>query len=68
MIREKSFEGTTRGEAEQLATDWIKSQRGIRVTNRRAIATGSGTVTKPPTPISPPDRWTIVVEYDDGLN
>ena len=42
MIREKSFEGTTRGEAEQLATDWIKSQRGIRVTNRRAIATDSG--------------------------
>jgi hypothetical protein len=65
-MKEKSFEGTTRAEAEQRAADWIKSQRGIRVTNRRAIATGSGAVTKPPTPISPPDRWTIVVEYEDG--
>ena len=41
-MKEKSFEGTTRVEAEQRAADWIKSQRGIR------IATGNGTVTKPP--------------------
>jgi hypothetical protein len=67
-MKEKSFEGTTRAEAEQRAADWIKSQRGIRVTNRRAIATGGGTATKPPMPISPLDKWTIVVEYDDGLN
>jgi hypothetical protein len=66
-MKEKSFEGTTRAEAEQRAADWIKSQRGIRITNRRSIiATGNGTVTKPPTIIRPPDKWTIVVEYEDG--
>jgi hypothetical protein len=66
-MKEKSFEGTTRAEAEQRAADWIKSQRGIRITNRRSIiATGNGTVTKPPTIIRPPDKWTIVVEYEHG--
>jgi hypothetical protein len=66
-MNEKSFEGTTREEAEQRATDWLKSQRGIRITNRRSIiAIGDGTVTKPLTTRRPPDRWTIVVEYEDG--
>jgi hypothetical protein len=66
-MKEKSFEGTTRKEAEQHATDWLKSQRGIRITNRRSIiGIGDGTVTKPLTTRRPPDRWTIVVEYEDG--
>jgi hypothetical protein len=68
-MKEKSFEGPTREEAEQRATDWLKSQRGIRITNRRSIiAIGEGAATKPLTTRRPPDKWTIVVEYDDGLN
>jgi hypothetical protein len=63
-MKEKSFEGTTRDEAERRAADWIKSQRGIKVINTRAIGTGAGSA-KPPTAISL-DRWTVVVEYEDG--
>jgi hypothetical protein len=69
MQKEKSFQGTTRDEAERRAADWIKSQRGIRITHRRAIIViGDRTVTKPSTIKRPPDRWTIVVEYEDGQN
>ena len=61
-MKEKSFEGTTRDEAERRAADWIKTQRGINVT--RAIGTSAGSA-KPPTAISI-DGWTVVVEYEDG--
>ena len=59
-MKEKSFEGTTRDEAERRAADWIKTQRGINVINTRAAGSA-----KPPTAISL-DRWTVVVEYEDG--
>ena len=63
-MNKKSFEGATRDEAEHRAADWIKSQRGIKVINTRAIGTGAGSA-KPPTAISL-DRWTVAVEYEDG--
>ena len=67
-LKQKSFEGATRIEAERLAADWIRSQRGIRITHRRATIAigGDGTGTKLPTTTRPPDRWTIVLEYEDG--
>jgi hypothetical protein len=53
-MKEKSFEGTTRDEAEKRAADWLKSQRGIRITNRRSIiAVGEGAATKPLTTRQP---------------
>jgi hypothetical protein len=63
-MKEKSFEGATQDEAERRAADWIKSQRGIKIINTRAIGTGAGSA-KPPTAISL-ERWTVVVEYEDG--
>jgi hypothetical protein len=65
-MKEKSFEGATQDEANQRADDWIKSQPGIRVRSRSTISTGGGSVAKPPTKISATDRWTVVVEYEDG--
>jgi hypothetical protein len=65
-MKEKSFEGATQDDANQRADDWIKSQPGIRVRSRSTISTGGGSVAKPPTKISATDRWTVVVEYEDG--
>jgi hypothetical protein len=64
-MKEKSFEGATQAEADQLADDWVKWQTGITEKSRRAIMTRVG----PGTSSVPPDeRWVIVLEYDDGLN
>jgi hypothetical protein len=66
-MKEKSFEGPTDVEAKQRAEDWIRSQRGIRVTDMCFIGTGGGGGKKWEK-ISSPDRWTVIVKYEDGSN
>jgi len=65
-MKKKSFEGTTRAEAEQLAESWVSTQSGIKVTSTHVTGAGVGT-RWPPTPINL-DMWTVVVEYEDGSN
>lgn len=66
-MKTKSFEGATEAEAQRRVADWIKSQPGIRVADTRIRAMSEGPASGGQ-PIRPPNRWAIIVQYEDGSN
>jgi hypothetical protein len=62
-MKEITFEGATLAQAKQRAADWIKSQRGIKVTNSRVLVARSGGVRRGET--ANPNTRTVIVEYED---
>ena len=66
-MKTRSFDGATHAEAEQLASDWIKTQPGIRIIDASTTTIGSGDVRRGEK-VRVPDRWTITLKYESRSN